>query len=314
MMGTKRFKIKKIIILSIAILFIFILALFIWIILPGPEATLISLIPAESFAYASVKISLTDSGVSDLVNNLRLITNNPVVKIKERFLIKFIMPLFLPMDVATTFILNPDTKNPDYLVFVKNNRLTRLFRLSALLKIRLIKGHLYTIFKDVIIISRQSFLAKRGLNSYNKRVNKRVVFLSNEVDDFWRLRDTEDGVLIINNADANFSEFIKDLERKNAFIIFPTVNSIKWISGYLDIVNADKIKGSLIFKYKELTDVEATKGDIHFFSEIFHRFFRANGLNFIKEMMARSDSLDLNFEISGLRRLTVSLLSQKGEK
>ena len=119
-------------------------------------------------------------------------------------------------------------------------------------------------------------------------------------------------VLVDINLD-NYNIDIKDLERKNAFIIFPTVDSIKWISGYLDIVNADKIKGSLIFKYKELTDVAEVKKDIHFFAEIFRRCFRANGLNFTQEMISHSDFIDLNFEVSGLRIFMVGLLTKEKE-
>lgn len=309
-MGIRQLKVKKIIILSIAILFIFILALFIWLILPGPENTLTEVILPNTFAYASLKISLTDSGVSDLMNNLSLTINNPAVKRKERFLIKFIMPLFLPVEVATTFILNPDTKNPDYLVFVKNNRLAQIFRIFALLKLKPIKGHIFTIFKDIIVVSKQLPLAEMALNSYKQR----PTFLSSGVlDDFWSLRDTKDVALFINNTDSYFSQFIKYLEKKNTYIIFPTVDSIKWISGYIDILNSDKAKGSLIFKYKELTDVAEVKKDIHFFAEIFRRCFRANGLNFTQEMISHSDFIDLNFEVSGLRIFMVGLLTKEKE-
>jgi len=290
-------------------LIIFIAGLFIWLVLPGPEVILTRLIPTDAFAYVSLKISLNGSGVSDLVNNLRLIANNPAVKIRERFFIKFIIPFFLPMEAATTFILNSKTKNTDYLIFIKNNRLARLFRLSALLKFKPIKGNKYIIFNDTIIVAKQFSLTESALNSYKQRP---VSLTSRFLDNFRTLKDTKDAVLFINNGDSYFSQFINNLERKNTYIIFPTVNSIEWISGYLDIVNADKIKGSLIFKYKELTDVEAVKGDIHFLFEIFHRCFRANSLNFIKEMIVRNDSIDLNFEISGLRAFMANFLNQKG--
>lgn len=311
-MGVKQFKTKKPIVLRTAVIsVIFISGLFIWITLPGSQATLASLIPPGTFIFASLKINLNDSGVSDLMNNLRLIANNPIVKIKERFFIKFIMPFFIPTEVATTFILNSKTKNPDYLIFIKSSRLARLFRLSAFLKLKPIKGKTYTVFKDVIIVSRQFSLVEIALNSYKQR----PTFLSSGLLDFFRaLRDTKDGVIFVNNIDSYFSQFIKNLEREYAYIIFPTVDSIKWISGGLDVINSDKAKGSFTFKYKELTDAMEVKKDIHFFAEIFHRFFRANGLNSTQEIVSYSDSIELNFEISGLRRLMVSLLSQKGGK
>lgn len=323
---------KRIFLRLVIILIVLILGLVLWFILPRGETALTQFIPPEAFAFLSLKIDLTDPGFADLLTHIQ-----GKIQGRNRWLIKYGTPLLLPRGVVLIAIPSSEGENPDYLILVKGDRVVKISRLfRKLIDKSLIKDrpferikykschilnlgdltreeeiHSYTIFRDTILASNRPSLLMASLDQYRKE----SVSASGDVwADFDRLRKLGEGAFFIDNTQAGFTRAIKDLEERSAYTIFPTANSVKWLSGYCNLLDADSLKGSLIFKYQEARETREGKEDVRFLIGILRRAAKANRLDFTYEMKEDNGRLDLEFRLSGLKPLMANLLVKKEEK
>ena len=122
-------------------------------------------------------------------------------------------------------------------------------------------------------------------------------------------------MFFIDNSHSELSRVMKRLEKKSAYVILPTImDSIDYLGGYFDILDADGLRGSLFFKYREKVDIKKGREDIYFLAGFLKRLCRANGLNFEEEIIVDNHSLKLNFKVSGLEALVSNLLAREEKK
>lgn len=297
---------------------ILLVSFFVWLILPGKEIEITQLIPQETFAFVTLEIDLKDTGTSELINNFD-------------WRIRWGARLLGPVEIAVLATPASNGEEPNYLLIVRNGRLikiARLFRRSIDKAIidenpfgrinykacRIVnlkdptkenEVHAYTVFENTILASNKFSLLKTSLDQYGGE----VTFISEEaLDDFGKWRESGDGMLFISNVYSEFSHLIKNLEKKSVYAIFPSVDSVQWLGGYFDILDADNSRGTLAFKYKEKIDIKRGEEDVRFLAGILRRLCKAHNINFAYEIIANNNYVNLNFKISGLRLLTTSLL------
>ncbi len=314
-------KSKKIFLRLLLVFVISLVCFFLWLFFPGKGIEVTQLIPQETFTFLILKINLKDPGTSASINNF------------DRR-IRWGMRFLGPVEIATFAVPTANKGEPDYLLLVKNNRLikiARLFRRS--IDRAMINGepferieyrncrilHLkssekedevssYTLFKDVALASNDLSLLKASLDQYGKDTS----FISEEVlSDFQGLRRAGEAMLFIDNSHSELSRIIKRLEKKITYAILPTVDSLNYLGGYSDILDADSLEGSLFFKYRETVDIEKGREDVYFLAGLLKRLCRANGLNFEEEIIIDNRYLKLNFKLSGLKLVINNLLAKE---
>ncbi len=315
---------KKVTLRTIAALVAMIMGLFIWLILPSKGIEITQLVPQETFTFLSLKIDSKDSGTSELLNNFN-------------WRIRWGVRLLGPVEIAALAAPTVNKEEPDYLFLVKNGRLIRVVRLfrrsidKAMIdeesferidyrgcRILHLKGlgkedevSSYTLFRDIALASNNLSLLKASLDQYGGE----ATFISGEaLDDFGKWRELGDGMLFISNIHFDLSYLIKSLEEKSVYAIFPSVNSVQWLGGYFDILDADNSRGALTFKYKEEADMKKGEGDVRFLAGILRRLCKAHDINFTYGIMTDNNYINLNFKISGLRLLTTNLLIKEEKK
>lgn len=300
---------------------ILLVLLFLWLILPGKGVEVSQLIPQETFTFLILKIDLEDPGTSELINNFD-------------WRIRWGVRLLGPMKVAALATPAVSKEEPDYLFLVKNSRLikiARLFRRS--INRAIIDGepferidyrgcrilHLlssgkedevssYTLFRDVAFASNNLSLLKASLDQSGQETS----FISGEaLSDFRELQSSGEALFFLNNSHSELSRALKSLEEKSAYAILPTVDSLNYLRGYFDILDADSLKGSLLFKYRETVDIKKGQEDIYFLAGLLKRLCRANGLNFEEEIIVDNHSLKLDFKLSGLKSVINNLLAKE---
>ncbi|MCK4648188.1 hypothetical protein KAT51_01570, partial [bacterium] len=77
------------------------------------------------------------------------------------------------------------------------------------------------------------------------------------------------------------------------------------------ILDADSLKGSLLFKYRETVDIKKGREDVYFLAGLLKRLCRANGLNFEEEIIIDNHHLKLNFKLSGLKLVINNFLANE---
>lgn len=314
---------KKIILGLVSILLILLVSLFLWLILPGKRAEVTQFTPQETFTFLTLKIDLKDPGTSELINNFD-------------WKIRWGMRFLGPVETAAFAVPAANKEEPDYLLLVKNNRLikiARLFRRS--IDRAIIDGepfekidyrgcpilHLkgpgkedevssYTLFKDVALASNNLSLLKASLDQSGKETS----FISGEaLSDFQGLQRAGEAMFFIDNSHSKLSRAMKSLEEKSAHAILPTVDSLNYLGGYFDILDGDRLNGSLFFKYEKSQDIKKGKENIYFLAGSLKRLCKANGLNLEEEIIVDNHYLRLNFKLSGLKSLISNLLA-RGKK
>ncbi len=317
-------KSKKIFLSLLLVLIVLSASFFLWLFFPGKEIKITQLIPQETFAFVTLKIGLKDLGTSELINNFD-------------WKIRWGARLLGPVEIATLATLAVSREEPDYLFLVKNSRLikiSRLFRKSidnAMIdgepferinyrgcSILYLKGSgnddevsSYTLFRDIALISNNLSLLKASLDQYGKE----TFFISGEaLSDFQGLQRTGEAMFFIDNSHSELSRIVKRLEKKSAYAIFPTVNFLDYLGGYFDILDADSLRGSLLFKYREKVDSKKEREDIYFLAGLLKRLCRANGLNFEEEIIMDNYHLKLNFKLSGLKSVIHNLLVKEKKR
>ncbi|MBA7668594.1 hypothetical protein ES703_76707 [subsurface metagenome] len=316
-------KSKKIFLRLLLVFVISLVCFFLWLSFPGKGIEVTQLIPQETFTFLSLKINSKDSGTSELLNNFN-------------WRIRWGVCLLGPVEIVALATPAISKEEPDYLFLVKNSRLikiARLFRRSidrAMINgepferieyrnccILRLKGFgkedevsSYTLFKDVALASNNLALLKSSLDQSGKE----TFFIPGEaLSDFQELQRAGEAMLFIDNSHSELSRIIKRLEKKITYAILPTVDSLNYLGGYSDILDADSLEGSLFFKYRETVDIEKGREDVYFLAGLLKRLCRANGLNFEDEIIMDGHHLRLNFKLSGLKSLVSNLLA-KGKK
>jgi len=313
----KRWKVpfKKIILGLVSILLVL---LFLWLILPGKGVEVTQLIPQETFTFLILKIDLEDPGASELINNFD-------------WKIRWGIRLLGPVEIAALAVPAVSREEPDYLFLVKNSRLikiSRLFRRSidkAMISEKPFKKsehktcqilHVerpkhpnnvssYTLFRDIALVSNNLSLLKASLDQFGKETS----FIFGEaLSDFRELQSSGEDLFFINNSHSELSRALKRLEEKNAYAILPTVDSLNYLGGYFDILDADSLKGGFLFKYREKVDIKKGREDVYFLAGLLKRLCRANGLKFEEEIIVDNHHLKLNFKLSGLKLVINNLL------
>ena len=317
----KRWKIpfKKIILGLVSILLV---SLFLWLILPGKGVEVTQLIPQETFIFFSLKIDSEVPGTSDLINNFD-------------WRIRWGARLLGPVEVVAFATPAVSKEEPDYLFLVKNNRLIKISRLlrrsidKAMISEKPFKKSKYktcqilcverprhpdnvcsyTLFRDIALFSNNPSLLKASLDQSGRETS----FISGEaLGDFRELQSSGETLFFINNSHSELSRTLKSLEGKSAYAILPTVDSLNYLGGYFDILDADSLKGSILFKYRETVDIKKGREDIYFLAGLLKRLSRANGLNFEEEIIIMDNHyLKLNFKLSGLKAVINNFLAKK---
>ena len=311
---------KKIILRLVSILLV---SLFLWLILPGKGVEVTQLIPQETFTFVTLKIDLNDPGASELLNNFN-------------WWIRWGVRLLGPVEIAALATPAVSKEEPDYLFLVKNNRLIKISRLlrrsidKAMIsekpfkkskyktcQILHVKRHpdnlsSYTLFRDIALFSNNPSLLKASLDQSGKETS----FISGEaLSDFRELQSSGEALFFINNSHFELSRALKSLEEKSVYAILPTVGSLNYLGGYFNILDADSLKGSLRFKYREKVDIKEGQEDIYFLAGLLKRLCRANGLNFEEGIIIeKEDRLNLNFRIFGLKSFIAGLVVGKEEE
>ncbi len=312
---------KRIVLGTSLVISLLIMGLFLWLIFPGEGVKVTQLIPQETFTFLTLKIDLKDPGTSELLNNF-----DRRIRRGARFLGS--------VEIAAFAVPAANKEEPDYLFLVKNNRLikiARLFRRS--IDKAMIDGesferidyrdcrilHLkspgkedevssYTLFKDVVLASNNLSLLKSSLDQQGKEIS----FISGEaLSDFQKFQRTGKAMFLIDNSRSELSRIMKRLEEESAYAIFPTVDSLNYLGGYFDPLDADSLKGSLFFKYQEKADIKQGEEDVYFLAGLLKRFCWANGLNFEEEIITDNRYLKLNFKLSGLKAVINNFLAKE---
>ena len=267
---------KKIFVRLLFIFIVLLISFFLWLLFPSKGIEITQLIPQETFTFLTLKIDLRDSGTSELINNFN-----------RR--IRWGMRPLGPVEIVALATPRAHKEEPDYLFVVKNDRLLKMARLFRRLidramtdgepferidykgcRLLYLKGpgredevSTYTLFRDVALLSNNLSLLGSSLDQCEK---KRSFIPQEALKDFSGFQGFGVAAFLVTNSHSELSRAMKSLEKKSSYTILPTVDSIDYLRGSLDIPNANILEGSLFFKYRERGDIKKRKGGYSLFS------------------------------------------------
>jgi hypothetical protein len=255
--------IKKILLSLALVIFLLMLGCVVWINMPCPEAKVESFVPQDSFMLVSLDLKGRDGEafVDFLYNFHKNLNWKENVK---WFLITKTSRLLLPVRVIVASKLVEGSEKPVYFFLVKSRHISQLARLSLFFqpKKENSKKSSFRVVNDVVIISKklreEGGLSISGLN--------RLAFIEGQGQ----------AVFLIDNSRLEFSRMMKAIARKS-YPVFPSVDSVKKIQGFIRSVDARLCSGEMFFYPAPKAELSRIEGDIDFFSIFIKRFFKARG-------------------------------------
>ncbi len=310
---------KRILVAFLLILVAFITLIFVWIHMGCDEkAELDKLFLPEPFIYVSLDIT------EENLPSINLILENFNFGFLKTTGLKFFERLILPCQVMLVAYLEEGQQKPDFSIFIKSRRLSRLNRLFLVIletidfknkkwqriyydhnyilvnskKVNRRKINSYSVFKDMTCLSMRPAFLKNILEDYpaKKSIDWRQVVLR-------RCRWVETGgfVLVADNRNKELSRIINRAQEKSSFGFFPSIDSINCIGLQLQELNANILKGHFDFIYNPESDIEKIESDIDFLRLVLKRLFYSKKLAFGSVILKQEQKIALEFNISKMK-------------
>jgi hypothetical protein len=118
------------------------------------------------------------------------------------------------------------------------------------------------------------------------------------------------GLLFADNDDLLFADFLAPLERKWGMSLLLSADQLEWMGSAFDVVNSDRIVGTILFKGAPDAAVADIRDDAEFLGEAFRRKFMAEQIDYTSEVAVDGTLVELAFEITGLEPLWIRLFEQ----
>jgi hypothetical protein len=127
-----------------------------------------------------------------------------------------------------------------------------------------------------------------------------------------QLTITPDILIYGNNATQQFARFLSLREKKWKIKLLLSAKDIRAVIIGLDAIDADKLKGIMVFKAANTKAIPDITDDASFLGEAFRRKFIAEKIKWTSKVTTAGDYVTLQFDITGLKPLWLDLFKTGG--
>jgi len=276
-----------------------VLAAIIWYNWPQKQEDRFLYLPEKALVYGQLCIDWRAKGPAELFDVFwkKMTAVNP--QLSNSLARKFVLSM-LPQNILFSVTYDQDyarlKKQPDYIIIFDLGKKTRLVHLAM----------------DIASLKGLDF----GKNKSLKTLNNLLVLKSATIDQralplaetatiraLFKPYTREELNIYIPNKHGGLSKFAKQLEEKNNFSLFPSVDSIEYMQISGKLATADLVKGKIVFVSKYIADVDKIGLDTLFLNNVLMRLLLGVGFTYEGDVTSLANFVEINYQVRDLNRI-----------
>ncbi len=253
-------------------------------------------LPEKSLAYGQFCIDWREKGPAELFDVFwkKMTAANP--QLRSSLARKIVLSM-LPQDILFSVIYDQDyarlEKQPDYIVIIDLGKKTRLIRLvlgfASLKGVGFDKNKSLKISNNLLVL-RSAAIDQRSLSAAEIATIRSI----------FKPYTREELNIYVTNKQGELSKFAKQLEEKNNFSFFPSIDSVEYMQISGKLATADQVKGKIAFVSKYIADVDKIGLDALFLNNVLMRLLLGVGVTYEGEVTFLANFVEINYQVRDL--------------